>query len=259
LEFEADIFIERIFAACKRDGHINPYENLQLYALNIITTTCFAARFDDTDDPIFKKMVHFMHAALIYFGIAGDIGSFIPSLTWVDVVTRKEKEMKDFVSTYRDEVYEMLIDIALNGNAECLVKNVYQMMDEMNLDVDDILVFMSKCSFGAEENVYCDTNCHLYTGDFIGAGADTIAVSLYWAFAILSQKPDIQEKIIKELDEWKKRHGDMYEVPEYNQHRDCFPYMIAVQKEIMRFRPTTSFGIPHAVTEDSKTRHNRYL
>jgi hypothetical protein len=28
--------------------------------------------------------------------------------------------------------------------------------------------------------------------------------------------------------------------------------MIAVQKEIMRFRPTSNFGLPHAVTEDSK-------
>jgi cytochrome P450 len=41
-------------------------------------------------------------------------------------------------------------------------------------------------------------------------------------------------------------------MPEYNKHRDSFPYMAAVQKEIMRFRPTTNFGIPHAVTEESK-------
>jgi hypothetical protein len=83
LEFEADIFIECIFAACERNGHVNPYKNLQFYSLNIITTACLASRFEDTDDLIFKKMVHFMHAALIYFGIAGDIGSFKPSLAWV--------------------------------------------------------------------------------------------------------------------------------------------------------------------------------
>jgi hypothetical protein len=144
LEFEADAFIERIFAISERDGSVNPYQELLLCSLNIITTTCLAARIEDTNDPMFKKIGQFIQGAMIYGGIAGDIGSFIPSLAWVDVVTRKEMEMQDFVSTYRDEVYEMLIDNALNGNAECLIKNVYQMKDEMNLDEDDILVFMSK-------------------------------------------------------------------------------------------------------------------
>jgi cytochrome P450 len=88
-------------------------------------------------------------------------------------------------------------------------------------------------------------------GDFIGAGADTIAISLLWTFAVLSQKPEVQEKIVKELDEWKEIHGQD-QVPEFNEDRDNFPYTICVQKEIMRFRPTTNFGIPHVASEEGE-------
>jgi hypothetical protein len=255
LEFEADICIQRMFDGSERHGSVDPYKDLQLYSLNIMATTSLAASFQDANNPIFKKIVHLTQRAMIYAGVTGDLGSFIPKWACLDMVTRKEKEMKDFVSIYRDQVYEKLIENALNGDAECLVKNVYQMMDELNLDEEDILVFMSN-TFSIR-SFYCDTDHRLYLGDFVAAGTDTVAVSLYWAFAILSHEPDVQAKIIKELDEWKKQYGDHLEFPEYNKHRDSFPYMIAVQKEIMRFRCTTNFGVPHAVTEESKTYNNR--
>lgn len=143
LEFEADSFIERIAQDSEKEAYINPYENLQLCSLNIITTTCLAIRFDSIKDPIFQKIAKFVHGSMIYAGIAGDIGSFFPSLAWLDTVTRKEREMQKFVYEYRDKVYEKLVSNALNGDAECLVKNLYQIMEEMKLDEDDILVFMS--------------------------------------------------------------------------------------------------------------------
>lgn len=144
LEFEADSFIERIAQDNENAPYINPYENLQLCSLNIITTTCLAIRFDTIEDPIFQKIAKFVHGSMIYAGMAGDMGSFFPTLAWLDTLMRKEKEMQSFVHNYRDVVYEKLVSNALNGDAECLVKNLYQMMDEMNLDEDDILVFMSK-------------------------------------------------------------------------------------------------------------------
>ncbi|OAD05122.1 CYP5206 protein [Mucor lusitanicus CBS 277.49] len=229
LEFEADSFIERIAQDNENAPYINPYENLQLCSLNIITTTCLAIRFDTIEDPIFQKIAKFVHGSMIYAGMAGDMGSFFPTLAWLDTLMRKEKEMQSFVHNYRDVVYEKLVSNALNGDAECLVKNLYQMMDEMNLDEDDILVFMS---------------------DFIGAGADTIAVSLYWTFAILSQMKDVQDRVIKELDDWREKHNNKTEFPVFNLHREEFPYTMCVQKEIMRFRPTTNFGIPHSASDE---------
>lgn len=67
----------------------------------------------------------------------------------------------------------------------------------------------------------------------------------------MSQKPEVQERIVRELDDWQKIHGHD-QVPEFNEDRDDFPFMISVQKEILRFRPTTNFGIPHEASEECK-------
>ncbi|KAG1047056.1 hypothetical protein G6F43_010481 [Rhizopus delemar] len=85
--------------------------------------------------------------------------------------------------------------------------------------------------------------------DFIAAGTETLATTLYWSFAILSQKPDVQSRIVAELDMWKSKNP-LGAVPHFHQDRDEFPYAICVQKEIMRFRPVLNFGLPHMASED---------
>ncbi|KAG0743088.1 hypothetical protein G6F24_016343 [Rhizopus arrhizus] len=80
-------------------------------------------------------------------------------------------------------------------------------------------------------------------------GSDPITIVLYWTLAILSQQPQVQEKLIKELDAWKaKNSADA--VPHFYQDIDQFPYMLCVQKEVQRFRPGTTFGLPHMTTGD---------
>lgn len=88
----------------------------------------------------------------------------------------------------------------------------------------------------------------MHIADLVGAGMDTTAVTIAWAFGILSVKPDVQRKIQQELDHFIETHERM---PMFTD-RDQFPYMIAVQKECMRFRPTTPMGLPHEASENSK-------
>lgn len=73
-------------------------------------------------------------------------------------------------------------------------------------------------------------------------------MTMTWAFGILSVKPEIQRKIQKELDHFIETHKRM---PMFSE-REQFPYMIAVQRECMRFRPTATIGLPHEAAEDSK-------
>ena len=93
------------------------------------------------------------------------------------------------------------------------------------------------------------------------AGSDTSAVTLDWAFLILSTKPDIQKKIQQEIDAFVEKNGRLPEMWE----RDSVPYLTAVQKECMRIRPTTPFGVPHESTEACKYKlylrsvENQYL
>ncbi|KAG1455412.1 hypothetical protein G6F46_008173 [Rhizopus delemar] len=228
LEAEVDQLVDR-FAKYSESGEaLDPFKELQLSSLNVILALVLATRFESTDTPDFKTMHRCINDIMIFGGPAGDIGSFLPMLAWIDMFTGVENKMRNFVNIYRDDFFMKLIDNALKKNQRSLVKDLYQMKEEGLIDEDDILVF---------------------TSDLIGAGADTVATTIYWAFAILSQMPEVQSKLMEELDEWKSKHAPGA-IPSFNKDRDDLPYSICVQKEIMRFRPATNFGVVHMASED---------
>ena len=65
---------------------------------------------------------------------------------------------------------------------------------------------------------------------------------------ILCHHPDVQQKLRDEIDNFIKAHG---RIPTF-QERDAVPFLISAQKEIMRYRSVTSFGVLHESTEDRK-------
>ena len=71
-------------------------------------------------------------------------------------------------------------------------------------------------------------------------------MTLRWAFALLCTRLDIQKKIQQELDAFVSKHKRL---PTFSE-REAVPYLIAVQKECLRFRPATPCGAPHLVQED---------
>lgn len=88
-----------------------------------------------------------------------------------------------------------------------------------------------------------------YAGDIVAGGADTTAVSLSWFMVIMCHHPEVQERLRAEVDEFLLANQRF---PTFAD-RDSFPYMISVQKECIRYRPTTHFGLLHQATEDGKS------
>ena len=82
----------------------------------------------------------------------------------------------------------------------------------------------------------------------VAGGADTIAVSLCWAIVILCRHPEVQQKMRDEADLFIKTYNRL---PVFSE-RESFPYLLSVQKECMRYRPTSPFGLLHEATEDCK-------
>ncbi|KAG1453542.1 hypothetical protein G6F46_007306 [Rhizopus delemar] len=228
LEIEIECLIDRFAKYSQAEETIDPFKEIQLSAMNVPLKLALATRFETTDNPTFKKLHKAIDKGMVYGGPAGDISSYLPSLAWTDTFTGMEKKMRDFIHHYRDLIYGKLISDALKSEQHSLVKDLYQMKEEGLIDEDDITVFMS---------------------DLVGAGADTVATTIYWSFAILSQMPEVQAKLTKELDEWKSKHASGA-IPRFNEDRESLPYSVCVQKEIMRFRPATNFGIPHMASED---------
>lgn len=82
----------------------------------------------------------------------------------------------------------------------------------------------------------------------LGGGTDTILLTLYWNAAIMCNFPEVQKRASSEIDAFIKSNG---RVPQFTE-RSHVPFCISVLKECMRFKPTTAFGIPHAVQKDGK-------
>ncbi|CAG7825838.1 unnamed protein product, partial [Allacma fusca] len=86
----------------------------------------------------------------------------------------------------------------------------------------------------------------LYTTlmDLFVGGTETVSTTLVWAFFLLGQHPEAQEKLANEI---RKVVGNR-EVTLSD--KLSLPYVEATILEIMRMSHIAPFGTPHAVTED---------
>ena len=78
------------------------------------------------------------------------------------------------------------------------------------------------------------------------AGTDTTAITMTWGFLQISTKPDVQKKIQQEIDIFVSKNG---RTPHFWERNEV-PYLIAVQRECIRSRPTTDFAVTHTAVED---------
>jgi hypothetical protein len=140
LEVEADSLMERLGKLAQEGTLIDPFDQLQLTSMNIILTVLAAVRFDDVDHPDFVAINKYLYYAMIYAGAAGDLGCFLPSLAWTDVLTGTEKKLRKLIEEQRDPVYKKIINNAGDSEKSSLVKDMLKMKDEGDLDDDEILV-----------------------------------------------------------------------------------------------------------------------
>ncbi|KII84568.1 hypothetical protein PLICRDRAFT_117453 [Plicaturopsis crispa FD-325 SS-3] len=109
--------------------------------------------------------------------------------------------------------------------------------------------FVSRCLEGlngtqsdsdVQENLIKKTAGTLYA-----AGTDTTSSTVKTFLLAMLLNPDMQAKAQKELDEV-VGHGNL---PDFS-HQDSLPYVNAIVKESLRWRPVTPQGIAHVVTTE---------
>ncbi|KAF7811075.1 cytochrome P450 89A2-like [Senna tora] len=87
--------------------------------------------------------------------------------------------------------------------------------------------------------------------EFLNAGTDTTGTALQWIMANLVKYPEIQEKVVKEIEGVMRERdggGDNKEVREEDLNK--LPYLKAMILEGLRRHPPAHFVLPHAVSED---------
>ena len=81
------------------------------------------------------------------------------------------------------------------------------------------------------------------------AGSDTTAMSLEVFVLAAVKYPEIVKKAQKEIDE--AMSSDAHQLPTF-EDVEQLPYLQAVVKEVLRWRPVSAGGIPHALTQDDE-------
>ncbi|KAL0082071.1 cytochrome P450, partial [Phycomyces blakesleeanus] len=228
-EFTAETTLAQMMEATEREGSVDPSIYLKLGAYNTLIKAIFGRNISSINDPVFKDLLQVTQNVLQCSSPHRDIKSLFPRLAWLECLIGNNKKKEKIVSS-RDELYGRLLKEALDGDADCLAKEIYLLKEEQELEEKDLIVMLSK-----------------YIGDLIVAG-ETASTYMMWFFAIISQYTDIQKKMCEEID---KFISDTGRIPGFSD-RDLLPYLCCVLKENGRFRSPSNFGIPHTVNADSE-------
>ncbi|KAJ8654226.1 hypothetical protein O0I10_010048 [Lichtheimia ornata] len=226
---EADYIVKYLLSASLANGSVDLVKPLQFSSMNVIMQASLGMRAESPRDPLFRDMIHVIDRGMKFAGPAEDMSSFLPILSVMDVLYRKKSRLNNYIEKERTPLLKRLIKESLDSGKECLAKWLYEYKDDEDIDDYTILVTLN---------------------DIIGGGADTTAVTLAWFMSILCHHPDVQERLRAEIDAFISTHK---RYPTFSE-RDNFPYLISVQKECIRFRPTTHFGVLHQATDDVETR-----
>ncbi|XP_058043363.1 cytochrome P450 2C31-like isoform X2 [Ahaetulla prasina] len=114
--------------------------------------------------------------------------------------------------------------------------------------IDHYLLQIDK-SRNDPESTYKEENLALCIFDFFIAGTETTVITLMWALLLLTNHPNIQEKVQKEI----KEVFDISRSISY-QDRKKLPYTNAVIHEIQRLKYVLLAGAPRQSTKDVKVR-----
>ncbi|KAM3834568.1 cytochrome P450 2J2-like isoform 2-T5 [Vipera latastei] len=114
--------------------------------------------------------------------------------------------------------------------------------------IDYYLLQMEK-SRNDPDSTYSEENLLQCIWDFFAAGIDSTLATLLWALLLLTNHPDIQEKVKQEIEDVFGLSGSIS-----YQDRKKLPYTNAVIHEMQRVKYILLIGVPRQSTKDVKMR-----
>ncbi|THU84289.1 cytochrome P450 [Dendrothele bispora CBS 962.96] len=125
--------------------------------------------------------------------------------------------------------------------------NYYKEVRDRVLAGDERPSLVSSLVKRRDENKFSDKENAWVAGVMISAGAETTAAVMSWLMLAMTLNPEVQRKCHEELDNVVGRHR----MPNFNDY-ESLPYICAVVREILRWRPVTvdPIGLQHMSIAD---------
>ncbi|XP_062987901.1 cytochrome P450 2C15-like [Elgaria multicarinata webbii] len=207
---------------------------------NVICAVTFGHRFS-LQDETFQKLVEGVDVGVKFiFSIFHILYEMFP---WI--MNHLPGPHKKAMTTF-----ELMLSFAKEETEE---HKEQQSFHEPRDFIDFYLLHMEKNQRRNEPNsTYDEENLFHCIHDFFIAGTETTATSLRWALLLLTNHPDIQDKVYKEIEDvFSSSHSICY------QDIRKLPYTKAVIHEMQRLKSILLVGLPRQCTKDVKV--NGYL
>lgn len=224
---------------------VDPLPYIRLSAVNIMLTVIYGApTLKSPEDPFYKKIVHIIETGMKFIGPFEDISAFLPVLSFLDVIFRKERRMKSFWQNVSYPVFSKLADDARKSDKDSLTKKIDLIKNDLGLDEQNVKTILSK--YVIIVVFWSNSDFFFSQGEVLVGGSDTVSITTIWTYVVLCNYPEVQQKLIEEIDEFITTNKR----PPTFEDRLKLPYYNAVQKESIRFRPASFFGIPQKANKD---------
>uniref|UniRef100_T1DLN1 Cytochrome P450 2J2-like protein n=1 Tax=Crotalus horridus TaxID=35024 RepID=T1DLN1_CROHD len=202
---------------------------------NIISALSFGHPFAPEDEN-FQKLIQALNFIFNFTGnIFHLIYRFFPQLmNYLPGPHQKALASRDFILSFAKQEIEK--------------HKEFHALHEPQDFIDYYLLQMEK-SRNDPDSTYSEENLVQCIWDFFFAGTDTTMATLMWALLLLTNHPDIQEKVKKEIEDVFGFSGSIS-----YQDRKKLPYTNAVIHEMQRVKYVLLFGVPRQSTKDVKMR-----
>ncbi|KAL1919086.1 uncharacterized protein VTP21DRAFT_2467 [Calcarisporiella thermophila] len=234
IERETAFLLRNLFLDVKLNGAaagINPSNRFRHFSMNVMMSVIFGRRAETMEDPEFKDSLRLTQELTALSGPEVMLIDMVPLLKYIPnpimskakrLVALEKKVFKQLVGRVRED-----IAAAERGEAEmpnCLAAYVVKNGEREGLDELDV---------------------EFLCGALLGGGLETVGSTLCWLFAVLVHYPEVQEMAFKELNEVVGRDR----LPSLEDEASL-PYIKAIVKEILRYRPPAPLAVPHSCNED---------
>ncbi|KAI5257243.1 cytochrome P450 [Aureobasidium subglaciale] len=206
---------------------VDPMPMIQRLSLSLALTLNWGTRMGSRDDPLFHEITEVEEEISKFRSTSGNLQDYVPFLRLnpFSVGSKRAREMRQRRDVYLTKLNKDLDDRMEKGTHKpCIQANIIQ-DKEAKLNKEEL------------------TSISL---TMLSGGLDTVTTLVAWSIALLGQRPDVQEKAVREI---RKMFSEDNILCDPEDDMKC-EYVMALVKECLRYYTVLRLALPRATVKD---------
>ncbi|ORY63918.1 cytochrome P450 [Pseudomassariella vexata] len=228
LDVETRDFIKELLEYGKGgERPVDPMPMIQRLSLSLALTLNWGVRMDSQKSDLFHEITHVEEEISRFRSTTGNLQDYVPLLRMnpINLHSAKARDARDRRSRYLDDLNAELDGrMAAGKYSPCIQANVINDKDA-KLNQEEL------------------TSISL---TMLSGGLDTITTQVAWFCGLLANRPDIQDKALKEI---RKFYSDKQPLCDPKDDQQC-AYIVALVRESLRYFTVLRLALPKVNIKD---------